>query len=306
MTDITIAIIPRERFSVSGRVLRALFNCTKIPFRLIIVDTNTPTKYLEQMKTAINGYKCVEFIYVNHYLTPNASKNLAIKATNTKYVVLLENDIEVSPHWLERLIEACKVENSDVVRPMIMMRKCGRLTPHFDSKVGGIEVITDSRGIKGYKFRPTHHPKYDIGSSRRITQTMESHCLLFKKDIFDKIGLFNEELMSRDFLDLALKLYQSNISVVFEPSAVVTFLSPPPVKKEERDFYYFIWDIDRVKQSYESLINYWNIIDFPAAISFVNERHYHTSYFKFLPIRNFLPINLVNFFQTPSSIQFKN
>ncbi|MGH7801487.1 MAG: hypothetical protein ACREOW_12835 [Thermodesulfobacteriota bacterium] len=71
MSTITIGFVARERFSVASECLQRIFDCTHIPFNLIVVDCNIPQVYWQQMEKVLRGRSNVRVIYTDRYLLPN-------------------------------------------------------------------------------------------------------------------------------------------------------------------------------------------------------------------------------------------
>jgi hypothetical protein len=78
---------------------------------------------------------------------------------------------------------------------------------------------------------------------------MEQHCLLFRCSVFDRIGPYDEELNTRDEIDLSLALYKAGIGVVFEPKCEVHYIPPYPPRPDETDYFFMKWDIERTVKS---------------------------------------------------------
>ena len=84
--QVTIVVSPRERFSATKESLESIYQHTKIPFKLIYVDGNSPRKtkeYLKQ-KSQSRGFKLIR---TEHYLSPNQARNLAIPHVDTEYLL---------------------------------------------------------------------------------------------------------------------------------------------------------------------------------------------------------------------------
>src|ERR1700704_2027363 len=100
---VTIMVVPRERFSVSARALAALYERTQYPFSLVYVDGGAPRSIRRQLEVASRRHG-FSLIRRDRYLTPNQARNLALRQVRTKYVVSLDNDVLVTPGWLDSLV----------------------------------------------------------------------------------------------------------------------------------------------------------------------------------------------------------
>ncbi len=65
MKSVTIGVVPRERFSLAAESLQRIFDCTDLPFNLIVVDCNIPARYRQQMDEVLNGRSNVKVIRTN-------------------------------------------------------------------------------------------------------------------------------------------------------------------------------------------------------------------------------------------------
>src|SRR6202158_1434150 len=101
---VTIVVVPRERFSYSRNSLESLYVNTDLPFRLIYVDGGSPAhikRYLESQAKE----KGFDLIRTKHYLSPNQARNIGLCKADTKYIVFLDNDVEIAPGWLWGLVQ---------------------------------------------------------------------------------------------------------------------------------------------------------------------------------------------------------
>src|ERR1700691_3856723 len=114
---VTVVVVPRERFSYSRTSLESLHANTHLPFRLIYVDGGSPAhikRYLESQAAE----KRFQLIRTEHYLSPNQARNIGLRQADTKYVVFLDNDVEVAPGWLSALLECAEETNASLVGPV--------------------------------------------------------------------------------------------------------------------------------------------------------------------------------------------
>ena len=273
MPTVTIGFVPRERFSAAAESLQSIFDCTHIPFNLVIVDCAIPQQYRQQMEKVLQGRSNVKVIRTDRYLLPNQAKNLVIQESKDDFVCLTENDVLVGEDWLSCLIAACEEQRADVAVPLISEggEHSGRV--HFDQSLGQILPVQQADGVK-LEIVPRSTPKkLDKSASRRFTELIEGHCVLFRRNVFSQIGTLDETLSVRACVDLSLALYSAKVPVVFEPKCRVTFLPPPPVQPDERDFFYFRWDIEQALNSNDRIQEKWNVVNLKSAIKWMKVRH---------------------------------
>jgi GT2 family glycosyltransferase len=278
MAHNTVAVVPRDRFSATARTIQSILRGSPKGIRLIVVEGGAPARYRTAIERAVRGHK-VEILRSDEFITANAAKNWVLReARDGEFLAFVENDNLVTPGWLERLIRACEEEEAEVARPMLFERKILRVHPHFDQRLDRIEPIKTPCG-PGYRFRPRTAPlDADINSARRLSDVLETHCLLFRRPVFARIGEFDERITTRQEVDLALQLKAAGARIVFEPAAQVTYLRPPPVRSDERDYFLMRWNPDAAVRSHAIIREKWNVEDLPSSLQFVQHRRAYTSY----------------------------
>lgn len=283
VADVTIGVVARDRFSKAAQSLRRLVEVTPQPYRLLVVDGGTPPRYRKEMERAVKGHPDVEFLTTDHFLNPNAAKNWIIRESKgCEWLALIENDNLMTPGWLDGLRDACEAEGAQVARPMLLERKCFRTFPHFDQRFGSIEKSTSEDGSRSFRIHPRKGAlRKDLHAKRALTTVLETHALLFRRSVFDVMGGFDEDVFTRQEVDLALQLVDHDVPIVFEPAVQITYLSPPPVQRAERPFFLFRWDPEEAKRTHQIIREKWRIPNFPDSLHFVECRAEHVSYSRF-------------------------
>ena len=152
MHGVTVAVVPRDRFSKTGLTVRRVIENTPQPYRLVIVDAGMPKRYRVEVERLIDGHPNVEVLRTDKPLDSNSCKNWVIREdTDCEFMAMVENDNEVRPGWLEKLIRACDDEQAEVARPMILEQKLFRIYPHFDPRLGKLP--------NRLRIRPAHRDR---------------------------------------------------------------------------------------------------------------------------------------------------
>ena len=264
--SVTIGFTVRERYSQAAGALRALFENTKeIDYRLIIVDSLTPPRYLRQIEETVAGRDNVEFLRVNRYLLPNEARNLVVPMCDTDYLVFLENDCYVSPGWLTLLLDAIKRHNAGVAAPLLFEHA----KYHGDDLLGNFndhEIDGETR-LEVYSLGGKHEEQTSM-----IVESVESHLLLFDTDVVRRLDLFDEVLTTHDCLDISLRLREACVPIVFEPRAHADLVYPPPVEREEREFFRERWSLAADRRSADRVRQKWGLKEIVSARAFARER----------------------------------
>ena len=76
---------------------------------------------------------------------------------------------------------------------------------------------------------------------------------------------------------MALRLHAADIPIVFEPAARVTYLIPPPVNRDERDYFLAHWSYEAAVEAHEIIAQRWGVVDLPSSLDFVRNRPHYMS-----------------------------
>jgi GT2 family glycosyltransferase len=81
------------------------------------------------------------------------------------------------------------------------------------------------------------------GLARGPTELAEFHCMLVRRDVFDRYGLLDENLKSmHEHVDLCLTVRQGGGLVMFEPEAVVTYVADPRPRISDLPYFFYRWN----------------------------------------------------------------
>ena len=116
--QVTIVVVPRERYQFAHESLESLYENTAFAFNLVYVDNNSPTqlqKYLS-VQSESKGFKLARS---NRYLSPNQVRNVGLSFVETKYVVFVDNDVIFAPNWLTALVDCAEATDATIVGSLV-------------------------------------------------------------------------------------------------------------------------------------------------------------------------------------------
>lgn len=239
---VTVVVVPRERFSVSVRSLTRLMACTDTPFELVYVDGGSPAYVRDRLREEAARYG-FRLLRTERYLSPNQARNLGLRHVRTPYVVFLDNDVIVTPGWLEPLVRCAEQTGAWVVGPLNFEGDLDDLEIHnaggfltFEGPPGQQDLVQDNR----YGHQPLS--ALPEGLDRLQVDYVELHCALVRRSAFDAIGPLDEQLLStREHLDLCLQVTRAGGTVWSELTSRVTYDHPPPVTATDLPFFVLRW-----------------------------------------------------------------
>ena len=143
-----------------------------------------------------------------------AAFNAGIEVSETEYVVLLNNDTEQDPGWLEALVRAAE----DHPEAGLFASK---LVDFHDRKV--LDGAGDAMRLSGLPYRLGHgerdggrfdRPAYVFGACAAAA--------LYRRDMLDEVGLFDEDFVSYcEDGDLSFRAQLAGYRCFYVPGAVV-------------------------------------------------------------------------------------
>lgn len=273
MTDarVTVIVTQRERFGMTEESLDSLYENTP-GVRLIYVDGKSPGRvagYLRR-EAAARGFTLIR---KDHFLAPNQARNLGVAAAETEYVAFCDNDVLYTPGWLDRLVACADETGAWVVAPLT----CQGLPAHTQIHHAGGDYAPggDMAGFfaqnpeLGRSFDEVMHghaePVDDWKDrlQRQQTGMCEFHCALARRDVFDRIGPLDENLMStKEHIDFSMSVRQAGGTVWFEPASVVTYVFPcraRPMTAEDWPFFALRWSDAYGTRSLQHFIAKWGL-----------------------------------------------
>ena len=261
--QVTIVAVPRERFSCTQQSLESIYEHTKIPFKLVYVDGNSPAKtkaYLQEQALQKN----FKLIRTECYLYPNQARNIGLKQVDTKYVVFIDNDVIVTSGWLTNLVDCAETTEAAIVGPLMCQYEPLHEIVHFAG--GESHIFVDKKGRRRLREKMYLQGKRvaDVRSQLQRTETelAEFHCVLVRRDIFDRVGILDEAFLNtKEHLDFCMTVREAGEKVYFEPDCVVTYLPGPPLESADLHYYMLRWSNAWQIGSLKRMLEKWNLAE---------------------------------------------
>ncbi len=258
--EVTICVVPRERFSCAVDSLKDIVHNTKCPYELVYVDGNSPPSIASQLSNIcdINHFT---YIRQDHYLSPNAARNIALSRVKTPYAAFADNDLFVSGGWLSNLLQCAKETGAWAVGPVVMEGSKSLPVVH----IAGGDLVEDKHC--GYnRVRQRHrHMHQTLGSvrsqlTREAVGSFEFHCVLLRTDVFDDSQFLDEGFLShQEHLDHAREIKLAGGTVYFEPSSIVRYDVTRPFEEYDREYFLLRWSEGWSSKSIEYAKDKWGL-----------------------------------------------
>jgi GT2 family glycosyltransferase len=260
---VTIVVVPRERFSCTRASLESIYEYTDIPFKLVYVDGNSPAKVRSYLEERAKD-KDFQLIRTDYYLYPNQARNIGLARVTTKYVVFIDNDVIVSPGWLQALIGCAEETDATVVGPLMCQDEPVHEIVHFAG--GESHIWTDRTGrrrIREKMYKQGQQVKEVYNQLKRSpTELAEFHCVLVRRSIFDRVGMLDEAFLNtKEHLDFCMTVAQAGGTVYFEPACIVTYVPGPPLEWTDLHYYMLRWSNAWLLASLERMQQKWGVVE---------------------------------------------
>lgn len=212
---VSIIICNKDKTELLNKCITSILTKTAYSnYDIIIVENNSVEsktfKYYEDIKS-----DRIKVITWNNPFNYPAINNFGVENTDSEYILLLNNDVEViNSDWLDRMVEYIIREDVGIVGAKLYF-------PNNTIQHAGV-IINDTR-------MPIHvgatGSRNDLGYMGRlkIVQNMmcvTGACLLTKKSVFNKVGKL-DPLWALAFndVDYCFKVFQAGFRIVWTPYA---------------------------------------------------------------------------------------
>lgn len=179
-------------------------------YKILIVDNASSDGSVEFMK---KNYPDIEVISLDQNYGFSKAVNVGILHSHTPYVLLLNNDTTVDPHFLEEMIQAIRISPHifSVSSKMIQMY-------HPDL----IDSAGDFYTILGWGFgRGKNHSAKKYNISDHIFSACAG-AAIYRRSIFDRIGLFDENHFAYlEDIDIGYRARIYGYKNIYCPTALV-------------------------------------------------------------------------------------
>ncbi|MEK9146611.1 MAG: glycosyltransferase family 2 protein [Patescibacteria group bacterium] len=154
----------------------------------------------------------------------NLGINYALKR-NSDYIIIINNDTVVDKLALKKLMTATKV--GDIISPKIYFApgfefhkerykksEQGKVIWYAGGKIDWDNIIGIHVGVD----------EVDTGqfNRRRQIDLATGACMLVKRQVFEKIGLFDQKyFLYLEDMDFATRAQKANFKIIFEPQAII-------------------------------------------------------------------------------------
>lgn len=226
----------------------SLRNQTYQNFETILVDNGSVDN---SVKYAEKNFPGIRIIALQKNFGFASAINKGVKASNTKYVVFLNNDTKVDQDWLKNLIQ-CVESHPEVISVN------SKLLNFYDRKsIDGVGMLINEVGqARSIGWQEKDKGRYD---KEQYIFGATGGASLFRRENFIKVGFFDEKyFMYSEEVDFAFRAQFLGYKSIFCPKAKIFHKHKATSKRLPAHIEY--WQFRNMTQTI--------IKDFPASILF--------------------------------------
>lgn len=199
--------------------LKSIMKNTYDNYEVIVVENNsTEPETEEYYKNITNVCPKAKVLRWPGEFNFSSINNFGVKEARGEYLLFLNNDIEaINNDWLDRMLGFCQRDDVGIVGAQLL---------YPDGIIQHAGVVIGFGEIAGHAFVGLHPDECKAFGRAMLTQdysAVTAACLLTKKEIFDKVGGFDEEFkVAFNDIDYCLRVRQLDKKVVYNSFAALT------------------------------------------------------------------------------------
>jgi GT2 family glycosyltransferase len=220
----TIVIVTYNSAQTILECLRSVENSLRPNDNVVLVDNRSNDRTLDLIRDFILHRAQYGLIENHANLGYAAAANQGALAGSNPYIVFLNPDTIVTPHWLDQLVFHLQVENNAAVGPVSnCVAGLQKAAIHLPE---AIEPNIDPQSIIAMLWRK--HQRQCIP-----TKLLVGFCLMIKRHVFDEVGGLDDKLfLGNDDLDICWRLTLAGYQLVVAKDTMVFHKGQESFKSE--------------------------------------------------------------------------
>lgn len=215
--SVGIVILNWNGVEDTRRCLTSLKEITYPNINVIVVDNNSSNDELEMVKQSHSGF-VDKFIQNNSNIGYAAGNNVGIEYSinnyNDDYVLILNNDVTVSPNFLSTMIRSAENCSADIIGPKIRQLE----DPSKLQIAGGF--LNKYLG----KHIPRGYGEIDKGQydKPKFVDYISGACMLIHRDVVKTVGLIPTfYFLQWEEMDYCSAARNEGFNVLYEPESII-------------------------------------------------------------------------------------
>jgi len=226
-----VATLNFNNSDITLKFLESLRKLEKESFQLYVVIVDNSTK--EKIKIKETDFKDLNLKIIDSSVNTGfaGGNNLAIKYSlneDADYVLIINNDVIVEKDLLTNLLKTIESkETIGIVVPKIYFAEGFEFHKNRYKKEDLGKVFWYAGGDVDWKNMIASHrgvDEVDKGQFNKMEETdyATGCCMLVKKEVFEKVGLFDEKyFLYFEDADISMRIKRAGYKIIYQPNAIL-------------------------------------------------------------------------------------
>ena len=258
---VTVVMTCRERHGLAEAAIESVIRNTSMPFRFIYADVSAP----EWLRAKLSDHAkegTLEIMRFDEPLWPNEVRRRIAPSLNTSYAVFIDDDVLVSPGWLQHLV-ACADETGAGIVGAVYLWGDDDSTDRIHMAGGLLEEEREDAGIvlkerHGY----LNASLSEVELKRRECGFVEFHCMLMRREIYRSPEVFHDRIVCvHEHIHASLVARAMGYKTFVEPAARVTYRVSAPYAFSDLAVFRRRWSSQACDTSIRAFSERWGVID---------------------------------------------
>jgi len=241
---ISVIIPTYNRAIFLSRAIKSVLSQTFEDLELFVVDDGSTDNTRELVQEYERKDKRVAYIHQEHSGGAARPKNTAIRQAKGEYIAILDSDDEWLPGKLELQLQVF----AQSANPKLRAVNCD------------VVIVEDKTGEEE-KYRV---PRYNNVLRQLLMRDYmgPGSCMLYKKEVFDEVGLFDEQLRSGQDREMRIRIVSFGYDIGFADDYLVRYYighdnisTALHIEKREKDWNYIF---EKYREYYEKDRSLWS------------------------------------------------
>jgi GT2 family glycosyltransferase len=210
---VSIISVNYDQPEVTCEMLESLRKVTYTNFDTLIVDNGSPTTSPDVIK---EKYPEVQLIISKENLGFAGGNNIALKQAKGDYVLLLNNDTEVKPDFLDSLVALMESDKKIAIASSKILYFYEDNMIQY-AGINALNPITSRGGSDGDK-------EVDNGQHNEVKETFYPHgaCMMIRKSVLAELGLLYEGyFLYYEEYDFAERVRKAGYTIYYQPNSTI-------------------------------------------------------------------------------------
>lgn len=216
--DTVVAILNYNGRGFLEQFLPTLLSCSKQEADIVVIDNDSSDDSLTFLR---QNYPHIKLVILSQNYGFAGGYNEGLKDLNYKYYLLLNSDIEVTPHFIGPL-KTLLDQNPNIACVQPKIRSFQQKT-HFEH-AGAAGGFLDFLGYPFCQGRLLNAIEEDLGQYEQEKQVFwtTGACMLVRKEIFDICGGFDADFFAHmEEIDLCWRIQQKGFICFYTPKSTI-------------------------------------------------------------------------------------